>query len=257
MREPNRDNDVTIGIPVGPEKHHAKYLKAAFASVLAIPEKPTVLLIDDMHGLEPEELGLNGSWKQWSRELDQFVGRDGPVSDRAGPILRYLAPWRMGVAQAFNLCSALAPTQFVLMMGADDTLEPDVISMFHQECPFPLRERALRTFWGLPLRYMDTGEEQNLPCNAAIVPRDLWNHTGGFSPQMGVGAPDSMYLSILIGNGAEAGDIRMVGDRPLYNYRRHGDTETARSGDVQASIFQIRDLLTSSWRPTSWGRYFC
>jgi glycosyltransferase involved in cell wall biosynthesis len=253
-KEPTRSNKVTVGIPVGPAAHHAAYLRECIASVLAIPEKPDILIIDDMHGVEPEELGLEGAWRQHSRDLDCFWASGTTRDVVSQDVYRYETPWRMGVAQAFNLCVALAKTQFVLTLGADDTVETNVISAFTSACPMPLRDRALLTFWGLPVRYMDTGEVQTLPCNAAIVSRDLWRHTGGFSPEMGVGACDSMLLSIMIGNDPEAGDIRMVGEEPLYNYRRHDLTDTATRADFQGAIFAVRDALTSSWSPQTWRR---
>ncbi len=248
----NRDNSVTIGIPVGPREHHRAYLEECLASCLAIPEpRPPILLVDDMAGLEPEDVGYpGGRWLIVSRELDELVRGDGVRTN----ILRYETPWRLGVAGAFNMTVVLARTQFTLMLGADDTLEPNVIEEFRKACPFPLRDRALLTWWGLPVRYTDTGEEQSAACNAAIVSHELWQLTGGFAPEMAVGACDSMLLSCMIAAEGRAGDLRMVGERPLYNYRRHALTETAQSADLQASIFQVRDVLTRDWKAAAWGR---
>jgi glycosyltransferase involved in cell wall biosynthesis len=246
------DNSVTIAIPVGPAPHHRRYLLECLESVSKVRGLGNVLLVDDMANLSPSDVGFpTARWETNSRTTDVLKLQNGGRSR----IFVYRTPWRMGVAQAFNLCVAVSTNQFTLLLGADDTIEPEVLEAFREACPFPLRKRAELTYWGLPVRYMDTGDVQTLPCNAAIVPRELWELTGGFAPEMSVGACDSMLLSVLIGNDPAAGDIRMVGEEALYNYRRHDQTDTAGKGDLQASIFQVRDVLTRDWAPTSWGRY--
>ena len=248
-RPPPRDNRVTVVIPVGPEPRHRRYLPEAVASALAIPEAPEVLIVDDMAGLEPADLGLEARERPWTADLE--------VLELAGGRRIYVhrPAWRLGVPGAFNVGVALARTQFSLLLGADDTLEPGVIGAFRRACPMPLREGAERTYWALAVRYMDTGEVQTLPCNAAIVPRALWERTGGFPPESAVGACDTMLLSILIAHGAAAGEIRLVSEEPLYNYRRHAETETATRAAWQQPIFVVRDLLTREWKPSTWGRY--
>lgn len=254
--------DVTIAIPVGPYPHHKRWLREAYRS--AVAAQPTaILIVDDMAGVQPyADLGEAGYFASSplgeSLEPMHLAGPAGTVRpyqpDEAG-VFRYRLPWLSGVAAAFNACVAMAPTDWVLMLGADDTVEPNVLDVW-AECVARLgEEKASLTYWGLPVRYMASGHEQSLPCNAAIVHKRLWRHTGGFPPETGSGAPDCALLSIMIGNDPAAGLIRMVGDRPLYNYREGTNTDTARRGPWQGAILATRDLLTQLWTPVQpWGR---
>lgn len=228
------DSIVTVGIPVGPDAQACRWLREALQSVAAQTVRPEVLLVDDMH-----DLGMRGC----------NLGENPGVNVRM-----WRAPWRMGVAHAFNLCVALAETPLVLMMGADDMLASDAveraIATYQQTDPF-VRDS---TYYALPLRYMDTGEIQNQPCNAAVVPRALWQKTGGFPVESASGAPDAAFLS-MIWNSQEF-RIQLVDcDHPLYHYRRHDGTDTAKRGPWQGVILETRNLVTELFERPNWGRY--
>jgi hypothetical protein len=63
-----------------------------------------------------------------------------------------------------------------------------------------------------------------------------------------------MFVSILMTHPALAGLYGIEGP-PLYNYRRHAETETAtRSPEWQGPIFAVRDLLAREWQSPNWGR---
>ena len=160
----------------------------------------------------------------------------------------YIAPFRLGVAHAFNFGVILDPSDYTIMLGSDDTLEPDCI----EEC-----ERALYVwrknpyaYYYLGVKYMDTGEIQISPCNAAMVGKPLWRRTGGFPIESASGAPDAALVSILLAHGERAGWLYPGADgKPLYNYRRHAETDTAGRGPWQGVILETRDLVTRLWKP--------
>lgn len=158
----------------------------------------------------------------------------------------WISPWYLGVAHAFNFGVALADNEHVVMLGSDDTLEPNCI----EECEKAKLDGLYYQYF--PLRYMDTGEIQNIACNAAMVTKELWRHTGGFPVQSASGAPDCALLSIMMARpGGEAGQIVRIGNgEPLYNYRRHNETDTARNYQKwEKVILATRDLVTKDWQP--------
>jgi hypothetical protein len=235
------NTDVSIVVPVGPEARHRAFLAAALASVAALRPPPAwLVLVDDMAEVTVADVRgpLEGAGIRWS-------------------IIRNL--WRLGVPASFNVGVASAPTWWSLMLGADDELVPDVLDQWHQtlrQRRLPIENESL-VYWGLPVEYMDTGEIQTLPCNAAIVSKGLWRHSGGFAPESAVGACDSMFLSVLLAQRGAAGRVQMVGDgsRGLYRYRRHADTDTAGRAAYQGPIHVVRDVLSGTWRKPEWGRY--
>lgn len=234
--------EVTVVIPVGPEQHHCRWLLEAVASVRRQSVQAAILLIDDMHGLD-------------AVRYDQGHG-DAVGSIDSGPYADcYIwdAPWHLGVAHAFNMGVSLMQTEWAIMLGADDVLEPDCVEQaLEHVCQDP-KEIQRITYYSLPLRYMDTGEEQIAACNAAMVSKYLWRETGGFPVESASGAPDAALLS-MIWNSLYF-RIRSVGERPLYNYRRHGMTDTASRGPWQGVILETRNLLTQQFKKPTWGRY--
>lgn len=220
---------VSVVIPVGPEPHHARWLPEAIQSVrdqtYLVDE---ILIVDDMHGIDAGSLGRGVTiWK---------------------------APWRMGVAHAFNAGVGLAAHELVFLLGADDTLYPQCIERCVQSylSPFPLRDQ---TYYAVPVQYSDNrrdGSPQRVPCGAAMVTKSLWRHTGGFPVESASGASDAALLSILMAN-TDAGRIEMVGDEALYRYRAHDESETACSQRWQGVILETRRLVTETWTPPRWG----
>jgi len=158
------------------------------------------------------------------------------------------SPWYLGVAHAFNIGVAVAPTELVFMLGSDDWLEPTCIEDCVKE--FQARSGDPYGYYYVGVRYSDTGETQELACNAAMVTKSLWRRTGGFPIQSASGAPDAALLSIIIGNYPRAGRHWPVADgKPLYNYRRHVEADTASKASWQRVILETRDLVTREWVP--------
>jgi glycosyltransferase involved in cell wall biosynthesis len=215
--------DITVLIPIGPNPANQRWIQQCVDSVYAQTHPVhDILLIDDMAGVKPTFVQF-GTYTLWK------------------------SPWYLGVAHAFNIGVALASTEWVFMLGSDDWLEPDCI----QKCVDELAKmRDPLGYYFTGVRYSDTGETQDLACHAAMVSKALWRRTGGFPIQSASGAPDSALLSIMIGNYPHAGRFWKVADGvPLYNYRRHDETDTVSKGSWQGVILETRDLVTREWQP--------
>lgn len=225
--------NVTVVLPVGPESYHSQWLYEALESV----RKQTLLPV--------EVLLVNDS-------PYRSLLRDFPF-----PVNVYRPPWRLGVAHAFNAGVALAPTECVFMMGADDTIEPECLERCYGAYMAHVREgeQDIAGYFSVSVRYMDTGEIQTLPCHAAMVTKSLWHLTGGLPTEAATGASDAALLSIMIGNYPNAGRIFKVAEGvPLYNYRRHDASDTASKGPWQGVILETRNLVTAEWKSPSWSK---
>lgn len=223
---------ITVAIPVGPNPKACRWLDEAIGSVLAQSTPCNLLILDDMHGVgDPHCPAIN-----WNRTRI------------------WRSPWRLGVAHAFNFCVALAPDDEVLMLGADDTLEPDAVEVYMKASSWDSPEVRDHTYYSLPVRYMVDDHVQFEPCNAAVVSKGLWRSTGGFPVESASGAPDAAFLSQIWNSTTFM--IKSIADRPLYNYRSHPDTDTASKGPWQGVILETRNLLTELFTPyPHWGRY--
>jgi glycosyltransferase involved in cell wall biosynthesis len=227
---------ISVVIPVGPRPSHRRWLADALRSVAA-QERPAgqVLIVDDMAGLNKAE---------WAALLPRGVG-----------LHIWRAPWLQGVAHAFNAGVALAAYSHVVMLGSDDLLQPWALGDAWAEWE---RWRDPLGSYHFDVEYMDTGEQQNLACNAAMVTKALWQQTGGFPVESAIGAPDTMLISQMIGGKGEAGRLYRVDSPqgPPYLYRRHAETDTAaRAPAFAGAIYAVRDTLTRQWAPPEWGRY--
>lgn len=165
------------------------------------------------------------------------------------PITIYRAPWRLGVATAFNFGVALSPTDCVFMLGSDDYLEPECLETCLWAFERDNETRWLSYYW-VPVHYLDERPEpdQFLPCNAAMVTKQFWRYVGGF-PYEAFTAPDAALVSIMLSHGEKAGYLKQVGTKPLYNYRPHDGTDTAKRGAWQGIILGIRHLVSQEWKP--------
>jgi len=233
---------IAVVVPVGPLDHHQHYLRDCLSSIRAQSRAAdVVVLVDDMADFS----------SSWSRLLSSDTD-----------VVRYEAPWRLGVAAAFNAGVATAFSEgadLAVMLGADDSLMPDALEAI--EARFEETDRATGYYW-MGVRYSDGREDQFLPCHAAAVTPRLWQFTGGFSPAMGLWAPDAAFVSVLLVHAPElligVAIDREADGRSLYWHRIHEAQETAdgvfwaQSGIGNA----IRNHLTGSFKPAEgWGRY--
>lgn len=227
---------ISVVVPVGPHAHHQAWLKQCAESVLGQfrDRNDELLLIDDMAAINPAAF-----------------------DDKHITIWR--SPWLIGCATGWNIGINLAKNDLCLMMASDDWLEPECLynlMMAWNRYTDPLG------YYHLTIRYVaevgakfDWPPIQDLPCNAAMVHKALWRHTGGFPPCAGLGAPDALFISVLLYHGAKAGNLIPVAKgTPLYNVRVHPHQETSANGSYWNDIISVRDKYTLNWRPASWHR---
>ena len=222
---------VTVTIPVGPSAANKRWLGEAIESVgKQTYPKVDLLLVDDM-----AELLL-------TTEVHSMCWNLGI------PYTVYEMPWYSGVAHAFNAGVAKAPSDLVFMLGSDDYLEPDCIELCVAE--YEAKRGDPYGYYYVGVRYLDTNETQDVACHAAMVTKALWHRTGGLPIQSASGASDSALLSIMLRHYPRAGRQWLVANgKPLYNYRRHAETDTASKADWQGVILNTRHLVTLEWQP--------
>lgn len=227
---------ISVAIPIGPYSTSAKYLEECLDSIRTQTQKPSeIVFVDDM-----------AYTTMWRNILSTVVAKGGLEDVRISVIDN---PWLMGVAASFNIGVATASNDLVIMLGADDMLLPKCI----EQCTKAwLAHKNPLGYYHLDVQY-NTGEIQDLPCNAAMVHKRLWSHTGGFPPETSVGAPDAAFISILLTH-ASAGKLIRIGGGPLYWVRRHAEQDTARRGPYQGAILALRNLLSLGWHKPEWGR---
>lgn len=206
---------ITVGIPVGPYPANVQWLGECLDSVRAQTYPPDeILLIDDGANLDPADYPDCRIWR---------------------------SAWPMGVAAAFNQAVGAARNDLILMLGSDDKLFPDCLARAYaayQRQPDPL------VYLYCPLRYSDGRGDQNLPCNAALVTKALWRLTGGFPPESAVGACDTHLMAMMLVAGGKLGRVVSIEGPPIYWYRWHTGTDTARHNEAwQGVIPMVRGLM--------------
>jgi len=206
---------ITVAIPVGPHPSNTRWLGECLASIAeqtALPDE--VLIIDD---------GAN---------LDASYA----IAART-----YRAPWKLGVAHAFNFGVALAKNDLVIMLGSDDRLMPDAVQACWQTWQ---QIHDPHGYYYLPVQYHD-GRLQHVPCNAAMVHKGLWDLTGGFPIEGSVGACDTLLINKMQVANGRLGTLYPVGAEahPLYWYRAHEETDTNTRRKWHGVVAVIRNML--------------
>jgi len=216
----DRDDAITVVIPVGPFQANRRWLNEALGSAEAQGDfLAEILIIDDMAHLGAGDFPqlLHSRVRLWE------------------------SPWRLGVAHAFNFGVALSRSTCVFMLGSDDKLLPGCL----EACWATYEgENRLDAFYGVGVQYSDERDDQYLPCNAAMVTKKFWKQTGGFPVETAVGAPDAAFVSMLLVNDKVPDPILVNRERPLYWYRVHGESDTAQRAAWQPTILAVRDLVT-------------
>lgn len=224
---------ISIAIPVGPNPVYKEYLAECLESVSKQRMLPKqVIIIDDQAKLDSHK--------------DIY-----PYLDRRIQLVLWGTPWLSGVAHAFNFGVALATQELVLMLGSDDKLNEWAVNdcvRTYRAHPDPLG------YYYLDVEYSDGRGVQNLPCNAAMVHKNMWKASGGFPVESAIGQPDTMLISILYKH-SEAGHLIHVesNDKPPYWYRVHAGTVTSNyKPGLEAVFTDVRDCLTATWTKPSW-----
>ena len=214
---------ITVVIPVGPSEANKRWLDECLDSVRNQSFKADeILLIDDQAHLDSNDYPDTNIWK---------------------------TPWLSGVAHAFNFGISFAKNELVVMLGSDDWLEPDALKRLKQTYE---KHKELDAYYSFTVRYSDDGELQDEPCNCAAVTKGLWKLTGGFPVESEIGACDSIFISMMLVHHNDR-LIKVAEGHPLYNYRRHDNSDTGtRSMAYQGPIFIVRDLFTRNWKKPTW-----
>lgn len=230
---------ISIVIPVGPYEANKRWLRDCLGSIAAQTVEPDqVLLIDDGARLAGFDGAATHGLITMSYQYGSLAWAD-----------VYTLPWHTGISHAFNYGVMLADFDLVFMLGSDDTLEPACLERCLQAYEKNNQEDA---YYSVPIRYMDTGEVQTAPCNAAMVTKGFWRLSGGFPIETAIGIGDSTLLSICMAHSKEL-PVQWVGhltgheDEPLYNYRRHPDIHTYKLGNMWHIVDPLRGYLTEHW----------
>lgn len=235
---------IDVIVPVGPYENDKRWLKECVYSLSIQTLLPAcIVFVDDQAHLDgdPTMLGLV---------------RDLRAANQRYKVIRN--SWLLGCADSWNIGIAESPSPWCFMMGADDWLEPSCLAA----CADAYRRTSDdRGYYFVGVRYCkedgtQTAETQTAPCNAAMVNKGFWKHLGGFPPAAGLGAPDGLIVSIMLGKGSEAGNLRAVANgKPLYNARRHSGQDTHRQmSRFAGAVIDVRDVLTREWEPAKWTR---
>lgn len=232
---------VTVTIPVGPHEANRRWLVEAIESVrnqtYVVNE---ILVIDDVAYLRKYFPGT------------YYNERDGTLFCWAGDLKGchiYETPWRSGVAHSFNFGVGLARNELVFMLGSDDYLDPECIERCVKTWEKNNKEDA---YYFVGVTYLDDREEkeQFQPCGAALVTQGFWDWCGGFPPESASGASDAALMSCLWGRYTE----KVVGvseHKPLYFYRSHDESDTAKRASWQGVILETRNLVTNEFSPAN------
>ena len=223
---------ITVVIPVGPDPVYKEFLQEAIDSVRAQTMPPTELLIIDDQAHLPEPHGKYST--QHGRLIDRTIWR---------------TPWLSGVAHSFNFGVALAAFDLVFMMGSDDRLEPHCL----QDCMDAYEKTGRKPgYYWVDVQYSD-GEQQRLPCNAAMVHKEMWRASGGFPVESAVGPCDTMLVSIMMVHPEAGALFHVESETPPYWYRQHEYTYSrTRGSKFFAAHSIVRDKVTELWRPPEW-----
>lgn len=236
---------ITVVVPVGPRAEDCAYLREAVVSVAAqtttLDTEVRLLIVDDMHGI--------------TAAATEHEGRHTLPWIQGQPPMLECNAWNLGVAASFNAGVALAPTEHVLLLGADDWIEPDAIRLAQEAIERRPTEQA---YYWFRVRYSDDRPErdQGQPCGAAVVTKALWRATGGFPVEAAIGRSDVMLVGLLMGH-PDVGTLIEIRDdgRPPYNVRVHPDQHTASRGPWVRALEETANAYWATWQQPRWGRY--
>jgi len=229
---------IAVVIPVGPQRHHARWLDACLISIARQSRLPNfILIVDDMADVELPDL---------SRQVG---------GDKLPEIIKYSPPWRLGVAHAFNHGVAKAfehGADLALMLGADDLLETRVVEALAQT--YLKRDGRDGYYWSEVLYSGGEidGHHQTVPCNCAAVTPGVWRETGGFPVESAHGACDAAFISILMIH-KPSWLVHVPGMPSSRFIHRLHEQQATRDG--APGIDAVRGWLTDRYVPTEWGRY--
>lgn len=248
--------NVSVVIPVGPDPIYRQLVPDAINSVFeqTVPVKEILILDDQAHIKSPE-------WYKWFDRFPEyplvFSGTDSrynknlwvytkPPKEYEIWISKYDTPWRLGFAATFNCGVAMALTDLVLYLAADDTLAPTAV----EDCLESYDLNDQKDAWYALTYESPSGGICDIPINAAMVTKGLWRFTGGFPPSAFAG-PDALLLSCLMVHAPDR-IIKVMPGRVNYHIREHPQQETKRQMGFYAAsgvVEIIRNMETQRFVP--------
>lgn len=201
---------ISVIVPVGPLPRHSENLAECIESVKAQSVQPEELLvIDNGYGVRADSTRVS-------------IPNFDPSFMRLWP-----APWAMGLATGFNVGISLAKCELCFMLGSDDLLMPHCI----ERCWDAWHRWEKRLGWYFVGVKDSSGLEQNTPCMAAMVSKELWTLSGGFelgsdygcnSNNIPTSSCEIAFISKMILANGKLGATYRVSDDVLYFWRKHG-----------------------------------
>jgi glycosyltransferase involved in cell wall biosynthesis len=245
--------DISVVVPVGPNKVYLDWLPECLASVVLQNYQGNIdiILIDDQANIGIEQ--FKSIIKEVS-QLTHIVQEDTPEEEAnffSPEYDRYIrmwqTPWNCGVADAFNAGIGIADTELVFMLGSDDKLMPNCLD----ECVKTWEAHNQKDGWyNVPIQ-LQSGAIVTVNNNAAMISRNLWKILGGFPPSAGVAACDALLLSIMMVHMPDR-IIQVESKEPLYWAREHEHQDTRHNMGYYAAsgvVEVIRNMETLRWKP--------
>lgn len=230
---------VTVLIPCGGKYFNPDWLVEAVESVLnqTMPADE-ILIVDDGINLDVESL-FNVRWIDYTlRHAAGWV-----FDHYLTQMLVWKTPWNLGFSSAFNCGIGEASHELIMYLASDDKLMPTAI----EECQKAYHANHQKDAWYAMTLEIKEGI-QTIPCNAAMITRQLFKWMGGIPPAAFVG-PDAALLSILYKHAPDR--IIWVKDgTPLYWVRDHPGQETkVHTWRYAEEMTSIRNKLTEDFKP--------
>lgn len=244
-------HSVSIVIPVGPNPVYKKWLPEALESAANqtyVGDIEVCLICDGAEITGEEFMALIRSIPIGDRSV---IFADHPPTFyppsqfiEADRIVRlYTIPCNIGFAPAFNLGVACASHDLIVYLAADDKLMPTAVA----DCVATWEQNGQRDAW-YAMTYEVDGVLHDIPINAAMITKPLWQWLGGYPPSAFAG-PDALLLSILYKHAPDR-IIKVAQGKANYWVRTHPDQETTRQAAYfLAEMNSIRAKETARFKP--------
>lgn len=234
--------NVTVLIPIGPQKEYLQWLPEAIESVLAQIVLPSEIL------LLADGFDLNILHHLYGHTF--FTRRDNKecfYKDKNSPTITYWrSPWNIGFSPLFNCGVGLADNELIVYLASDDKLMPTCI----EDCINTWNENNQKDAWYACSYQLENRDAYSIPNNAAMVTKNLWKWMKGFPPAAFAG-PDALLLSCLMVHAPDR-IIKVAEGKPNYWLREHPVQETKRQFAFYAAsgiMEVIRNMETQRFTP--------
>lgn len=241
-------DNVTVLMPIGPKPGHLEWVGEALRSIYeqSYPVHE-ILLIDDQAHLSSQWI-----WETFDifpNTSFHFLGVDHRSKEtwawdnRLPYISLWQTPWRLGFSAAFNCGMALATNDLVFYLASDDYMGPECVA----DCVEAYQANNQKDAWYAVTYVDEKNNASDIPINAALITKGLWNFTGGFPPSAFVG-PDALLLSCLMVHAPDK-IVKVKPGKVNYYNREHPDQETRQASFFLDEMNAIRNKETQRFIP--------